>query len=71
MPANFDRRLGALDAVASAPDALSGHDAANFVMVDKVTTVRRANVLNRVGRLSANQLVDLERLVLVFFGLAD
>jgi mRNA interferase MazF len=52
-------------------DALSGLDAASFVMVDKITTVRRSNVSQRVGRLTASQLVDLERLVMVFLGLAD
>jgi mRNA interferase MazF len=52
-------------------DVLSGLDAASFVMVDKLTTVRRANVAQRVGRLSSSQLVDLERLVMVFLGLAD
>lgn len=52
-------------------DALSGLDAASFVMADKITTVRRSHVSERVGRLSARQLVDLERLVMVFLGLAD
>jgi len=54
-----------------AADVLSGLDAVSFVTVDKLTTVRRAKVLQRVGRLSASQLVDLERLVMVFLGLAD
>jgi mRNA interferase MazF len=40
-------------------------------MVDKVTTVRRSSVSERIGRLSSAQLVDLERLVMVFLGLAD
>lgn len=40
-------------------------------MVDKLTTVRRSNVSTRIGRLTAAQLVDLERLVMVFLGLAD
>jgi mRNA interferase MazF len=39
-------------------------------MVGKITTVRRANVVQRIGRLSSAQLVDLERLVMVFLGLA-
>jgi mRNA interferase MazF len=54
-----------------AADVLPGLDAVSFVMVDKLTTVRRAKVSQRVGRLSASQLVDLERLVMVFLGLAD
>lgn len=39
-------------------------------MVDKITTVRRSNVHSRVGRLSSQQLVELERLVATFLGLA-
>ncbi|MFM9878180.1 MAG: type II toxin-antitoxin system PemK/MazF family toxin [Rhodoglobus sp.] len=52
-------------------DELSGLDAPSWIMVDKLTTVRRSNVSRRVGRLSTAQLVDLERLVMVFLGLAD
>jgi len=52
-------------------DGITGLDAASFVMVDKITTVRRTSVSQRIGRLSSTQLVDLERLVMVFLGLAD
>jgi mRNA interferase MazF len=52
-------------------DDLSGLAATSWVMVDKVTTVRRSSVSERIGRLSSAQLVDLERLVMVFLGLAD
>jgi mRNA interferase MazF len=52
-------------------DELSGLDTASWVMVDKLTTVRRTNLASRVGRLSSSQLVELERLVMVFLGLAD
>jgi mRNA interferase MazF len=52
-------------------DDLSGLAATSWVMVDKVTTVRRSSVFERIGRLSSAQLVDLERLVMVFLGLAD
>lgn len=40
-------------------------------MVDKLTTVRRLNVTQRIGRLSSTQIVDMERLVVSFLGLAD
>lgn len=40
------------------------------VMVDKLTTVRRSNVQTRVGRLSSPQMVDLERLMMTFLGMA-
>jgi len=51
--------------------ALSGLDDASSVMVDKLTTVQRSNVGVRVGALSTTELVELERLLLVFLGIAD
>ncbi|WP_309616925.1 type II toxin-antitoxin system PemK/MazF family toxin [Salinibacterium sp.] len=52
-------------------DGLSGLDSQSWIMVDKLTTVRRSNVAHRIGRLSASQLVDVERLIMVFLGIAD
>jgi len=40
-------------------------------MVDKVTTMPRANVREHLGRLPDNDLVRLDRALVVFFGLAD
>ncbi len=48
----------------------SGVDADSYAMVDKLTTVRRANVGTRVGEVTAHQLTDLERRILVFLGIA-
>jgi mRNA interferase MazF len=45
-----------------------GHD--GDVMIDKLTTVRRSNVHTRVGRLTAEQLVEVERAIMAFLGLA-
>lgn len=53
-----------------APTDTSGLDADSFVMVDKVTTVRRANIGDAVGELTPHQLVELERRLLVFLGIA-
>lgn len=39
-------------------------------MVDKLTTVRRNNVQVRVGRLSSQQVVELERVLMTFLGMA-
>lgn len=50
---------------------LSGLRQDSQVMVDKLTTVRRVNVQERVGRLTAVQLVEVERAMLAFLGLAD
>ena len=38
--------------------------------VDKLTTVRRSNVQARIGRLSSQQMVELERLIMTFLGMA-
>ena len=43
----------------------------SHLMVDKVTTVRRSAVQDRLGRVTATQLVETERALMVFLGLAD
>jgi len=53
-----------------AATATSGLDADSFVMVDKLTTVRRANVGAKVGVFTDEQLSELERLLIVFLGIA-
>lgn len=50
--------------------AESGLAAHSEVMVDKLTTVRRSNVQQRLGELTPEQLVDVERAALVFLGMA-
>jgi mRNA interferase MazF len=49
---------------------LSGLDHDSDAMIDKLTTVRRSNVHARVGRLTAAQLVEIERAIMAFLGLA-
>jgi mRNA interferase MazF len=49
---------------------ISGLDHDGDVMIDKLTTVRRSNVHTRVGRLTAEQLVEVERAMMAFLGLA-
>ena len=56
--------------VAIRPSAVNGLDAESHLMVDKITTVRRTRLGERVGRLSDEDLVRLNRAVLVFLGLA-
>ena len=51
-------------------DEVTGIEVESFIMVDKVTTVRRANVGAHVGCLNALQMVELERRLIVFLGLA-
>ncbi|WP_376767235.1 type II toxin-antitoxin system PemK/MazF family toxin [Gordonia asplenii] len=50
-----------------------GHGRADIdsdVMVDKLTAVRRSNVQTRVGRLTSEQLIEVERSLMAFLGLA-
>ena len=51
-------------------DETSGIHRPSFVMLDKLTTVRRTNVTERVGRLDAIQITEFERRLIVFLGLA-
>jgi mRNA interferase MazF len=51
-------------------DASTGIDAPSFIMIDKLTTVRSSNVGDRVGHLDAVQMLELERRLVVFLGLA-
>lgn len=43
---------------------------ASSLMVDKVTTVRRSTLGERVGRLASEDMVRLDRALVVFLGLA-
>jgi mRNA interferase MazF len=49
---------------------LSRLDHDSDVMIDKLTTVKRSNIHARVGRLTAEQLVEIERAMMAFLGLA-
>ncbi|MDL9935991.1 type II toxin-antitoxin system PemK/MazF family toxin [Gordonia sp. ABSL1-1] len=51
-------------------DSISGLERDSDVMVDKLTAVRRSNVQTRVGRLTSEQLVEVERSLMAFLGLA-
>lgn len=51
-------------------DDLSGIAQDSYAMVDKVTTVRRAGLGQRTGRITASQMVTIERALIVFLGLA-
>jgi mRNA interferase MazF len=51
-------------------DSVSGLDVPSWVRIDEISAVHRRNVTRRIGRLTAQQLVEVERLMLVFLGLA-
>jgi len=42
----------------------------SWVMIDKLTTVRRSNLAQRIGRVAIEELINCERLIAVFLGLA-
>jgi mRNA interferase MazF len=49
----------------------TGIDQLSRIMVDKVTTMPRSNVRDRLGRLADEDLARLDSALLVFLGLAD
>jgi mRNA interferase MazF len=52
------------------PTADNGLRAASHLMVDKVTTVQRSRLGHRIGQLADDDLLRLNRSLLVFLGLA-
>lgn len=51
--------------------ALTGLDEPSRIMVDKITTMPRANLGQHLGRLPDADLVRLDQSLVVFLGLAD
>ena len=52
------------------PDDRNGLDGVSRIMVDKVTTVRRSRLGAPMGRLGDEDVIRLDRAILVFLGLA-
>ena len=52
------------------PNEANGLRAVSRLMVDKITTVPKAKIGSRVGRLDDEDIVRLNRAVLVFLGIA-
>jgi mRNA interferase MazF len=52
------------------PDDMNGLRERSSLMVDKITTVPRSKLGQRLGRLGDDDMVRLGRAVMVFFGLA-
>ena len=57
--------------IAVEPTDTTGIEKPSQIMVDKVTTMPRANVRDRLGQLTDADLVRLDRALVVFLGLAD
>jgi mRNA interferase MazF len=60
-----------LTRVAVEPSSLTGLNEPSRLMVDKVTTMPRTNLRDHLGRLSEEDLIRLNRGLVVFLGLAD
>lgn len=52
------------------PNESNGLRASSHLMVDKITTVPKTKIGNRIGRLDDEDVVRLNRAVLVFLGMA-
>jgi mRNA interferase MazF len=52
------------------PSAVNGLDKVSRLMVDKVTTVPKAKLGKRIGRLADRDMVRVNRALLIFLGLA-
>ena len=50
------------------PTQLNGLDAPSCIMVDKITTVRRARLGMRIGQLDDDALTRVDRAILIFLG---
>jgi mRNA interferase MazF len=53
-----------------APDARNGLSQPSRLMVDKITTVPKARLGDHIGRLSDDDLIRLDRAIVVFLGRA-
>jgi mRNA interferase MazF len=53
------------------PSPLNGLERGSRLMVDKVTTMQRGSLQERLGRLRDEDLVQLNRALIVFLGLLD
>lgn len=52
------------------PGQLNGLDRVSQIMIDKLTTVRRTNLGDRIGRIDSETMVAVEQSLAVFLGLA-
>jgi mRNA interferase MazF len=53
------------------PNETNGLSALSRIMVDKITTVQRRRLGERVGYLELNEMIALNRAILVFLGFGD
>ncbi|HEV8023657.1 MAG TPA: type II toxin-antitoxin system PemK/MazF family toxin [Candidatus Nanopelagicales bacterium] len=51
-------------------DDSTGLDVVSYVMIDKITTVRRSNIGERLGSMDPTLMIEVERRVAAFLGFA-
>lgn len=52
------------------PNAYNGLTSPSHIMVDKITTVPRSKIDRRIGKVTTTEMLQLERALLVFLGMA-
>lgn len=52
------------------PNAYNGLTNPSHIMVDKITTIPRSKIGQRIGKVSTTEMLQLERGLLVFLGMA-
>ncbi|MGA7134570.1 MAG: type II toxin-antitoxin system PemK/MazF family toxin [Mycobacterium sp.] len=70
-PLTTDLVEAPLTRIAVKPTGVTGIEQPSHIMVDKITTMPRANVRDHLGRLADGDLIRLDRALLVFLGLAE
>ena len=65
-----DRTEAPLIRLVVEPDTANGLISRSSLMVDKITTVRRSTLREKIGMLADQDMVRLNRAVMVFFGFA-
>jgi mRNA interferase MazF len=60
-----------LTRIAVEPTAATGIEQPSSIMVDKITTMPRDSIRDRLGRLTDADAVRLDRALIVFLGLAE
>jgi mRNA interferase MazF len=70
VPSTTDQTEAPLFRLKVEPDAENGLRTTSRLMVDKITTIPKANLGERIGRLSDDDLVRVNRAAVVFLGIA-
>jgi mRNA interferase MazF len=57
--------------IALAASAATGLDVDSWAQIDRLTTLRRSHIRQRIGRLDSATMFEISQAVLVFLGIAD